>query len=483
MRYSQSSTEKTIKRCQSDPLYFSKEILGGRLWQKQKDVLLALRDHTHVAVRSGHGVGKTHVAAIAVLWFLISYYPSKIITTAPTWMQVKSVLWEEIRKLYNKSIAPLGGEMLLTSFKLNVEHFAIGFSTDDPDKFQGHHSPNIMVVFDEAPGVKDNIWTAAEGLMTSQNAKWLCIGNPTTPAGRFYDIFKGSVWHKIFISCLECPNVVQDKMIYPGLVTKKWIEERKREWGINSPIYKARVLGEFPVEGEDTLIPLSWVEQAINRELKAKGDIVIGCDVARFGSDHTAFIVLHGSKVIHIEGWQGKETTKTVGKIIKLYKQFNCVKVMVDDTGVGGGVTDMLNEQNYDVVGVNFGSSPIDTDRFDNLKTEIFWNLREDFESGTIDLIKNDKLLEELPSLMYEITSRGKMKIVGKDKMKKMGIRSPDYADALAIAHYGTYSARKGILDFYKSEAKLTNEKKNTPKSFLNRSDLQQGFKAIGLSS
>lgn len=482
MRYSQAQKKALLQKIK-DPVYFAENILGltgdSELWSKQKEILQAVKDHKRVAVRSSNGVGKTFTASVVVLWFLYAHQRSRVITTAPTWKQVEKLLWSEIKTQYNKAKVPLGGKLIQTELRLDSDWFAVGLSTNDETNFQGHHAEDILIVFDEALGVADPIWNAAEGNLTSSNAKHLVIGNPVSPVGNFYQCFKSPIWHKIKISAFDSPNFQGGGVVKPKLVTPDWVEERKKEWGENSPIYKARVLGEFPIEGEDTLIPLTWVEKAIDREIKQEEKpIVLGVDVARFGSDSTAFVVLEGKKIIHIEGYVGKETTKTAGRAIQLHKQFNCEKIMVDDVGVGGGVTDMLTEQDYPVEGVSFGASPNDSERFDNLKTEIFWNLRDDFENDEISIPNNEHLLEELPSLMYEITSRGKLKIVSKDKMKKAGIKSPDYADALAIAHYGTYSSRRGILDFYKEESEEYGEQESV-ESFFNRPDLTGGFKRI----
>jgi hypothetical protein len=131
-------------------------------------------------------------------------------------------------------------------------------------------------------------------------------------------------------------------------------------------------------------------------------------------------------------------------------------------------------------VPVNFGSQAQESEKFENLKAEIFWNLRLDFESQSIALQKSDNLLAELPTLMYEVTSRGRLKIVGKDQMKKLGLKSPDYADALAIAHYARYAGRAGILDFYKNE---TEHHATTPQSIISAvssgSSLEEAFRAL----
>lgn len=461
MNYS-PNTAKTITRTyQKHPEIFCADVLGTELWQKQIEIAHSVRDNKFTVVRSGHGVGKTFVSANIAIWFLTVFTPSKVITTAPTWNQVKNILWTDISKLYKRAKYPLGGEVMQTMIRNNDEHFAIGFSTDEADKFQGHHSDYVLVIFDEAPGVGADIWEASNGLLTNENCRFLAIGNPTKPSGLFYDAFKSPKYSKMRISCYDSPNVQKNELIYPGLVTQGWIDDMKREYGENSPIFKSRVLGDFPIEGEDTLIPLTWVENAIKRSPSGKEhEKYLGVDVARYGSDHTVFTGICGDYVFYIDGYQGKSTSRTVGEIVKLHREHSFEHIGVDDSGVGGGVTDQLEEMGLPVVAVNFGSVAKENERFENLKAEIFWNLRVDLEQGRLSLPNHAKLLDELPSILYEVSGKGKLRIVSKDKMKAMGISSPDYADSLAIAHYTQYHGSDSILDFYKGE--VTNEPSST---------------------
>lgn len=506
MDYSQLSTPENQKKIQTllnncqDPVWFSENILGGsEPWEKQVEVMQSVRDNKYTAVKSGNGVGKTWTAGRIVLWFLTAYRPSRVITTAPTWQQVEKLLWSEVSTQFNSAKVPLGGKMLQTQLKITDEHFAIGYSTDDATRFQGHHSEHILIIFDEAMGVRSEIWEGAYSMMTNAHARFLAIGNPTAPVGPFYDCFRSPLWNKITISCFDCPNVKTGEVKYPRLVTKEFIEERRSEWGESSPEYKSRVLGEFPVEGEDTLIPLTWVEKAMERVIKSeeKTKKILGVDVAGPGDDKTAFIIMDGMQTVYTHGSNERDTMKTVGRIIQLVKDQKITIVAVDYTGIGIGVCDRLNEllqevtqefrregilsdqESITLVRVNFGSSAQDSDRFDNLKAEMFWNLRLDFENNCIGLQKSDNLLEELPSLMYEITSKGKLRIVDKERMRKLGIHSPDYADALAIAHYASYAGRAGILDFYRSETEHHEQPKSIISAISSGSSLEEAFREL----
>jgi hypothetical protein len=218
-------------------------------------VLNAVRDHRRVAVRACHGVGKTKVAAWVAIWFLYCHRNSKVITTAPTWHQVENLLWREIHAAHATSRIPLGGKVLQTQIELGKQWFALGLSTDKPERFQGFHAENILLIVDEASGVDQRIFEAAEGFLTSPGAKLLLIGNPTQLSGEFYNAFRSPLYHKIHISAFDSPNLKAGKIVRPYLVTPEWVEEKRIKWGEDSPMWYSRVLGEFPEQGDDTLDP------------------------------------------------------------------------------------------------------------------------------------------------------------------------------------------------------------------------------------
>ena len=171
-----SPRAKFILRRRRDPVFFMERVLGRELWSKQKEIAYAVRDHPRVAVRACHGPGKTFIAAGIVLWFL-GLPDARVVTTAPTWRQVKSLLWHEINQQYNRSQIPLGGVCLQTELKMPDGRYAIGLSTkpEDPEAFQGHHAKNILLVYDEASGIDQAIYDAGEGYLTTTGAKQLLM--------------------------------------------------------------------------------------------------------------------------------------------------------------------------------------------------------------------------------------------------------------------------------------------------------------------
>lgn len=256
-------------RIRTDPVWFCKEVLGFEPWSKQREILEALRDHDRVAVRSAHGVGKTATAARAVLWFLLAHGPRscRVVTTAPTWEGVKNLLWVELRKAAMSSRMPFGATPSSTDLRLAPDWFAIGLSTDVPERFQGHHADHLLLVVDEASGVDEAIYDAARGFLTGGNAKVLLIGNPTRTVGTFRRAFEpDSGWKTIHVSAFDSPNITGEEVsgrVHHALPTQDWIDEMARDYGDDSATYAVRVLGEFAAaEGRPVFHDLSRVKAA-----------------------------------------------------------------------------------------------------------------------------------------------------------------------------------------------------------------------------
>lgn len=455
--------KKLRRKGKTQPVWWVKKVLGAIPWEKQREILDSVRDNPRTAVRSCHGIGKSFTAGQVILWFLYNFRRSIVLSTAPTWRQVEKLVWKEVRASYKRSKVPLGGHILPKSPEIQIiqdEWYAMGLSTNDPDRFQGYHEKYILVVVDEAAGVPEDIFEAIEGVLTSEHARLLLLGNPTSLSGTFYNAFRGPGWYTIAISAFDTPNFtafgiteediengtweakITGPLPNPKLITPAWVADKYLRWSPESPAYHARVKGQFPTEADDTLIPLAWIEAAMERwEDTPEGQPVeIGNDIARFGSDKTVIATRRGVKVLPLKVYAKKDTMETAGLVIVEYTQQDASKIKVDDIGVGGGVTDRLKEQNYPVVPINVGESAIDTEKFADLRSELWWNLRELLDPNPrtnpkpIALPRDDELLGDLCGIKYKITSKGQIKVESKDDMKKRIKRSPDRADAVVLA-------------------------------------------------
>ncbi len=431
------------------PVEFAIEVLGVDIWSKQEEILDAVLINKRVTVKSCHGAGKTFTAAIVVLWFLICYCPSTVVTTAPTARQVKSILWEEIRLRYKQAKIDLGGRLLQMELQMGPKWLATGFATDEynVERFQGYHNENILVVIDEASGVARNIYTGVEGLLSSGNAHLLLIGNPTDELSEFGNSFKSPLYKKMQISAFDTPNLIEGKTVRPYLVTPEWVSERKTEWGETDPLYQVRVLGEFPTTSEGALIPLAWIERAKVSTIQPEGLTTLGVDIARFGGDESVAYLRKGDVAIAMWKWQGNDTMETTGKIVRLIEEHTPSRVNIDAVGVGAGVYDRLIELGYDVYAINGSERAFQSDRFLNLRTEIMWNLKTRFENSVIRIAEDDRLEHQLVNLKQQtLSSRGQLRLENKDDMKARIGSSPDRADALALAFWEQGRQRTSLL-------------------------------------
>ncbi len=178
---------------QQDPFLFIEGPLGVEsLEGYQRRVIKTIWENDRTAIRACHDMGKTFLVARIAMTFLNVFPNSKVITTAPTFNQVERILWSELRAAHAKATFPLGGKLNMTDWTFSPDWFALGFSPRNEatggegqgtqSSFQGFHAPYILVIFDEATGIPYNVWTMAEGLLTSANVKFVAIGNPTSTA-------------------------------------------------------------------------------------------------------------------------------------------------------------------------------------------------------------------------------------------------------------------------------------------------------------
>jgi hypothetical protein len=438
-----------FERYEDKPREFCREILGIELWEKQIQVLEYARDYPRVAVRSGHGVGKTTAVACLVLWWLYAR-KGRVISTAPTWEHVEGVLWKEIHLRRSNARVYLPGEAGQTSLTIDRTWYAEGLSTSKPSAFQGRHHPRLLVVIDEAPGVAEQVHLEISTLCTDDTQNTLAmIGNPTLTSGTFYESFKHpNLWKLMAISCYEHPNVVTGNVSIPGAVTRGWVNLKRIEWGEQHPLWFSRVLGDFPRKSERGTIPLGWVEQSIDserwkeqikHELTAKTPRVGGLDVARYGGNRTVLTVRRGDVIEFQQAWPNATLTETAGRALMSIKEFDLQLLVVDAAGLGAGVADILMDANAPVQAYNGGHRAFTPSSFTNRRSEMWWYLRQRFEKHRIILpaissVDRDNLVADLVRPEYEIKPSGKIAVESKEHMLDNSKPSPDYADSLVLA-------------------------------------------------
>lgn len=421
-----------------DPVRFVEEVLGAKPLPYQRDFLNAIaQNERKISIRSGHGTGKSTSASWAMLWFLLLRFPNKVVVTAPTSGQLFDALFAELKRWISELPEQLQQMLTVKSDRVELtaapsEAFISARTSraETPEALAGVHSDNVLLVVDEASGVPEKVFEAAAGSMSGHSATTVLLSNPTRSSGTFFESqtrMSDSWWTQRW-SCVDSP-----------LVSDEFVQEMRERYGEESNAFRIRVLGEFPLSDDDTIIPYHLVESAVHRDLEVHEDTpsVWGLDVARFGTDKTALCKRQGPIVTEIRSWRGLDLMQTVGRVVAEYEGLppsaQPREILVDSIGVGAGVVDRLHEMGLPVRGVNVSETPSLKETYMNLRTELWFKTKGWLENRSCKLPENEQLMAELTSIKYSFTSSGKMKAESKDEMRKRGLGSPDLADALCL--------------------------------------------------
>ena len=432
------AAEAVVPRAwRDDPVLFCRQALRAEPQAWQVEALGLVAAHDRVAIRSGHGVGKTALLAWLVLWFLLTRRPVRIPCTAPTSHQLGDVLWSEIAKWRRRLPAELAARLSVTGEHVygadsRQECFAVARTArrDQPEAFQGFHGENLLFIADEASGVDDTIFEVGEGAMSTAGAKTVLAGNPTRTAGYFYNAFHRDrdAWTTLRVACADSP-----------MVTPRYAAGMAKRYGADSNIYRVRVLGEFPTSEEDAVIPVELCQSAVHRDVEPLPDrrVIWGLDVARFGSDRTALAKRRGTVLLEpVTAWRNKNLMDSADEVARLYDACEDADlpfaIMVDSIGYGAGVADRLRAMGLPARDVNVGCAS-EMPRYQRLRDELWWRAREWLEARNCVLPDDPDLIAELTVPKYGFTHDGKIQVESKDEMKKRAVQSPDLADAFCL--------------------------------------------------
>lgn len=424
-----------------DPVAFAEDILGFIPDDWQREVMMEMIDHPQISVKSGQGVGKTSVESAIIIWYLCCRLNAKVVCTAPTLQQLNDVLWAEVAKWLNASLVKDVLRWTKTKIYMIGEEqrwFATARTATKPENMQGFHEDNLLFIIDEASGIADDVMEAILGTLSGVNNRCLMCGNPTKTSGIFYDSFHKdrADWtiHTVDSSQSQRTN-------------KNNIERLIRRYGSDSDVVRVRVYGQFPKGEPDAWISLESAEAAVNREhppITDDADIKLGVDVARFGDDETVIATRVGDVIQPLLSWQGQDLMKTVGQIVRQCERLNAqyhrdITVVIDDTGVGGGVTDRLCEVVQErllpikVLPVNYAQKG--NTEYAGVTSVMYGNFKEIWLDEIV-LPQDDDLIAQLSIRKYSVDSTGRILLESKKNMKSRGFHSPDRADAVVMATY-----------------------------------------------
>lgn len=426
---------------------------GPRDWQVQ--VLAAIRDHLAnpetrympllIAVASGHGIGKTAEIAWVDHWAMSCFDDPKIVITANTDTQLKTKTVPEMQKWYRLAINGHWFEVNATSVKVrDKEHEKtwrtdlIPWSVDNTEAFAGLHNKGkiVVLIFDEASAIDPKIWEVAEGAMTDEDTViiWIAFGNPTQPAGRFFECFHKFKhrWLRFQIDSrtVEGTNKAQ---------IQKWIED----YGEDSDFVRIRVRGEFPRAGSNQFIPSDAV--AACRKFKAEGmdglPKILSVDVARFGDDQSVIGYRQGRKSAILKKFRGLDTVQVGQRVMELIddaeangKPFDAM--VIDGDGLGAGTIDYIHLHGYQrkvpLFEFHGNGEPVDTKKYYNKRAESWGKMRDALKAG-MEIQDDPELETDLVGPLYGFSSNQQIQLERKEDMKKRGLASPDCGDMLAM--------------------------------------------------
>ena len=427
---------------------------GPRKWQRA--ILQAIRDHIkendgkidfdtfRMAVASGRGIGKSALVSWLVIWMMSTRIGGSVIVSANSEAQLRSVTWAEITKWLAMTLNSHWFEIAATrimpakwlteiverEMKKGTRYWSVEgrlWSEENPDAYAGlHNEDGVMLIFDEASGIPDSIWSVSDGFFTENTPHrfHLAFSNPRRNTGYFYETFhsKRAFWSTRVIDARDVEGT--DKNLYQRIID---------EYGPDSYQASVEVYGNFPSEGDDQFIGSNLVDDAMKRPpaKDTSAPIVIGVDPARFGADATVIAIRQGRDILELRRHRGADTMEVAGHVIDAIEQFQPALVCIDEGGLGAGVVDRLKEQRYKIRGVNFGNKAKNQTMWGNKRAEMWGAMRDWLRTGHIP---TDRFLKtDLISPKTKPDSRGTLFLESKKDMKSRGLASPDAADAIAV--------------------------------------------------
>lgn len=449
------------------PVLFMAGVLGMDLWRVPMQFADAVwQPRADVAVAGCHACSKTYTTAGICLHHVIAHEDGMVITTAPTWEQVRRVMWAEIKKAQRRSgiVFPVINQTEIRASD-NEENVLIGVSTNDANRFQGYHG-NILIVIDEAPGVFGELHEAIEGIRAGGNVKKLQLGNPTIAVGPFYDAFtrKSAGVRTFAISCLDTPNFAGvdledllsrdkgdpylDENPVPYLITRRFVWELADKYGADSGIFRSRALAQFPRQSADAIFGLALLQAArADAVMRFPDRVIVGIDVAGGGRDKTVATFRRGAQIERQRIYPGADPRPALIADLNLYRAAgDLAHVFVDETGIGHYFALTLADHRFPVTAINFSEAedpdPAEDPRtrgreFANAKAQAYWTFRDALTAGAVKgLARVPDAYQQLTQLRYFADPRsGLIRIESKEKSNKRMRGSPDEAESVILAY------------------------------------------------
>lgn len=443
-----------------------------------------------ISVDAGHNVGKTWLAAALVGHFFDCFSPSITYCFAPTFEQINDLLFKEIRT--QRGGKGLPGEVLDGTPQINftANHFVKGKATNNSnnsgtERAQGQHGEYLMFVIDEAEGVPAFVFDAVKSMSSGGIAIVLILRNPRTTICEAHKLRKLPHVKTFRISCLDHPNVINDREIIAGSVRRQYVlemlancepveEHAPDDYTFSLPwepnlIYRPsleflwRVLGIASSKGtDDTFCPPGRYEAATTREPYVDDDsefASIGVDAARYGNDKGTVYVRHAgtiykeTEIVKQDSFEYYIKVKAVCEKLK-ERGVKRVSIRVDAGGGYGSCVDNLKRdldlqswfESVVIHEVHNNGNAHESDKFADKVTELYAYMGDAMKTLRV-LTPSSNLEVDLCERRYgyAIKSDGAKtkldlkKLEAKEHFKDRFKRSPDDGDGFVLACAGEH--------------------------------------------
>jgi hypothetical protein len=479
-------TEQLRRLYRTAPAAYAEDVLRVHLTAEQEEMLASIVANRRTACRASHSIGKTFLAAVAACWWYDCWDDSIVYVTAPNWSQTLGLTFKEIKRMRRSLSLP--GVILDTGLVRDADpiraasHYIKAINSDKSEGFTGEHSAPILLIFEESCGVQAYVWEASDGLMTAETCRIFAIGNPTDEASPFGLACASPLYNTVSVSALNHPNILAELEGKPppfpgnsiGLVwLREMIEKECEEIDtltaeafefppasgkvyLPNAVFEGRVLGQFPTQASEQVIPRGWLTNCTSIVQPADAPVEIGCDVARHGADRTTIAVRHGSALITLRELRQMDVDVVAGALVNMAQQAGkdfqvearTIPIKIDVTGgLGVGPSVMVRNAGYNAVEVNSSKSASSKSTYPNVRSELWFTLREYARERKLDLSllpkrERDALLRELSTPKWAPDSKGRKVVEPKDAIKKRLGESPDLGDAVCLSFH---SPRRGV--------------------------------------
>ena len=434
---------------------FKKFMMGRHITWQQTMILNAVNKAMNwkadkkISVRSWHGIGKSMITSIIVIWALFCFEESQVPCTAPTRDQLWDILRPEIKMWINRM--PKGYKELfdITGDYVRIVGWDKRFARartgrkENPEALAGVHSNSMVcLVADEASWIEDIVFAKSVGALTSPQWLMILISNPTRTTWTFYrsQNERDNGWQKLAFNSLESP-----------IVNEEFVESQAKEYWLDSDDYKITVLGEFP--DTDWIDEQGWMRLIKDEDINMTTDGNIkpdklGVDPAGDGIDEGIMVGrnLFKAKILSIvKKSNAKKDAGMVNTLMTEHMMFDH-QIYIDNFWVGANVSQELGLLGHRVNAINVWEvkRTRNKKRFVNPRAEMYRNMREWILNW--GLLVNNKRRKDLDMIYYRRNTAWKIEIMGKKDMKKKFGKSPDAIDSLAM----TFLSNDKV--FYKEE-------------------------------